>query len=37
MKRMNEILSENEVLVTKLHALEYSINELADRAARCVC
>lgn len=32
-KRVNEVLQENEVLVTKMHALEHSITELADRTA----
>lgn len=32
-QRIAEVIKENEVLVTKLHALEHSIQELADRTA----
>lgn len=31
--RVAEVIKENEVLVTKMHALEHSITELADRAS----
>ncbi len=30
-KRIREVQQENEILVTKMHALEHSITELADR------
>jgi hypothetical protein len=32
-QRVNTVMKENEILVTKLAALEHSINELADRTA----
>lgn len=32
-KRIAEVFQENEVLTTKMHALEHSITELADRSA----
>lgn len=31
-KRVAEVMKENEILVTKMHALEHSITELADRS-----
>jgi hypothetical protein len=31
--RINEVIKENEVLVTKLHTLEHNITELPDRAS----
>ncbi len=31
-KRVAEVMRENEILVTKMHALEHSITELADRS-----